>query len=346
MKPKYYNGDKLLSRHYMVNVVCGSRFGGKSTWAQRYVIKRAIRDHNNQFAVIIRYDSDKTEMCPTYFDNTMMMWYPDFELKYKKGQYWMKNNKNGETWLAGYVFALSKATKMKSSSYPLINTMIYEEFINLEGKYIKNATNPDLEAELLISLIQTVFRGNGKQFRDDGRILCVSNAYGLNNPLFRYFGVIDKIIENPFKQFYEIREKRDKDGNIEKPAILIERVDNDIDDGFGSSNSGSKWTDFRNELKIVKKPTVKKIYVQLSFDNKKFVNISKYNESLLATLTDKKDDKMYAFSCSDVRKSGIFNIDVLKKEAAYKTIMDVFNKNTMYYDGLETYIELYNILSF
>ena len=224
MNKKYYNANELLSRHHTINMICGDRFGGKSTCIQRYAIKRAIKfikgnDKGGQFAVLVRYDKDKKLLCETYFDNTMLMWYSDYELKYTRGQFLLKR-KDEELWkVVGYAFALNEATKRKSTSYPFITTMILEEFMNLEDKYIKSKSNAELEVELLISLYSTIARGNGKQVRDDVKVFLISNNFYINNPYFKYFGLIEKIVKNPFKRFYE--------QNF-SPKVLVEMTHNDV----------------------------------------------------------------------------------------------------------------------
>jgi len=342
---KYYNADELLSRHFHMNFVCGDRFGGKSTCFQRYVIRKAIKSkYLEQFAILVRYDKDIKTLCETYFDNTMMMCYPDYKLKFERGCFWIHGPEDmRDIWhKIGYGFALNRATKMKSTSYPLIKTMIMEEFMNLEDKYIKNANNTELEVELLISLYSTIARGNGKQYRDDVRVICISNNFYINNPYFRYYNLIDRIIANPFQRFYK--------SNIE-PKCIVEMTHNDIhmDIGRDEVNKGSTFRELQNELKIIKNPVVNDVLFQLSLDNKEFINAGDYNDTMLFFSNgNKMRDNVPVFSCAPVRKGAIRDISVFKKDYGdiYKVVYKAMQSNTLFYDKLSTYVTLYDIMMF
>ena len=344
---KYYNGDELLSRHYAINFICGDRFGGKSTFAQKYVLKRAIEYYKHQdndkykkeFAVLTRYDKDILMLCNTYFNNTMDMFYKDYELKFERKKFWLKKKTDSEdSWLlVGYGFALNQATKMKSTSYPYITTLIMEEFMNLEGKYIKSASNPDLEVELMISLYSTIARGNGKQVRDNVRVFCISNNFYLNNPYFRYFGLIERIAKNPFKRFYELKTE---------PTACVEMTHNDVHLSIGRDdiNKGNKFIDMQHQLHIIKFNT-KKVNYQLTFDNKTYLSVCDINDSIGIYQDEMRPDKLI-FSCSEIRKSGHSGIKLFKTLPAYKGLFALFDSNSIYYDKLESYIALYNIINF
>ena len=342
---KYYNLSEILSRHQTINMICGDRFGGKSTSVQRYTIKRAIEflKHNakgGQFAVLVRYDKDKKLLCETYFENTMLMWYSDYELRYYRGLFQMRLKDTEEWTTVGYAFALNEATKRKSTSYPFIKTIILEEFMNLEDKYIKSKSNAELEVELLISLYSTIARGNGKQVRDDVKVFLISNNFYINNPYFRYFGLIDKIIKNPFKRFYE--------QNF-SPRIIVEMTHNDVKLNIGRDevNKGNKFIDLQNQLKYATNISTKNIIFQLSLDNKEFINIAPYNDSnVVFTNGDKPRPNIMTFSCSEIKRTNILSIKTFKQMDAYKKLVESFNNNFLYYDKLDTYITLYNILNF
>lgn len=345
----YYCGDELMARHYNINMICGSRLGGKSTWVQKYIIKRAMKAKmikgiaQNQFALLVRYDKDltgPTALPVTYFDNTMMMFYPQFEIKYEAGKFYLqlKGNDKVRT-LIGYAFALSNATKMKSTSYPLINTMVMEEFMNMEGKYIKSQQNPELEVELLISLFSTVARGNGKQFRDNVRCFLISNNFYLDNPYFKYFDFISQIVQNPTKRFYY--------KNTDQIKCIVEMIRNDINLGIGRDDTykGSKFIDMQNELRYMSSNNVKKVLFQISLDNREFLNFARYNDSYAVFSNGNivRPDCM-VWSCSKIKRQGISDMKELKKMLNWKVMVQEYNDNTLYYDRLETYILFKNIL--
>lgn len=339
-KTEYYNADELLSRHYIFNMICGDRYGGKTTCIQKYAIKRAIQG-KGEFAVLVRYDKDIKLLCETYFNNTMLMFYPDFEIYYAEKKFFLRvKGTEDKGKLVGYAFALNQATKLKSTSYPFIRTIIFEEFMNLEGKYIKSSNAPDLEVELLISLYQSIARGNGHQVREDVRVFLISNNYYLNNPYFRYFGIISDVVKDPFKRFYEKKTA---------PKCIVEMTHNDVKQDIARDDihKGSKFIDLQNDLRYVKNITPKELICQLSFDNREFLNLAMYNDSAVVWSNGSKiRPDTLVYSCSPIAKKGIYNIKSLKTDQLYKVLVDEFRKNHLYYDKLETYTLLYNILTF
>lgn len=373
---KYYNSDELFARHYNFNFICGDRFGGKSTNIQAKIIKRCIKYTKKngklkeegatdsetakkevvknaikgqsrwQFAVFVRYDKDIKALCETYFDNTMMMWYPDYELIYEKRKFFLRKKNTKEKILVGYGFALNQATKLKSTSYPFIQYMIMEEFLNIENKYIKSQADPELEPRLLVSAFQSIARGNGKQYRDDVRVICISNNYFLNNPYFRYFNLIERITKSPFQRFYE---QRENDPDNDKVPCIVEMTHNDLKTiGKGDKDKGGKFVEMNHQIKYVKEPKIsdKKVNFQLSFDSKKFINVANYNDSAICYESSKRIKDVFCYSCNEIKKKGIYYIDEFWKRDASDTLESMFNRNDLYFDKLDTYITLYNILNY
>ena len=342
----YYNADNLLSRHYTLNMICGDRNAGKSTCFQRYAIKRAIKFYNNskggsQFAILTRYDKDKKILCDTYFNNTMEMFYKDYELVYKRKLFYLRHKKSKKQVIVGYAFALNEATKLKSTSYPHIDTIIFEEFLNIENKYIKTKENAELEVELLISLYSTIARGNGKQVRYDVKLFLISNCYNINNPYFTYFDFVNDIVKDPFKTFYA--------KNNGKVKALIEMTHNDIYLDFvkKSINKGNKFTDLQNEIKVVKNAGVKdnKIFMQITLDNENYISIAPYNDNYIVLKTPELKN-VIKFTCSAIMKKGLYDFGTFKRNNEFKSLQMAFNNNMLYFDNYNTFLTFYNIMNY
>lgn len=344
---RFYCGDELMARHYNFNFICGSRLGGKSTWAQKYAIKRAIKskiingEAEHKFAILVRYDKDVDTLCKTYFNNTMKMFYPDFIIDYRARRFYLivPGKNEIKPILIGYGFALANATKMKSTSYPDIDTIIMEEFMNMEGKYIKSQANPELEVEMFISLFSTIARGNGHQFRPWVRCFLISNNFYLDNPYFKYFDLIEPIVTNPTKRFYERKKE---------PKCIVEMLQNDINLGVGRDDlyKGSKFVDMQNELKIEKGINIKKSVLQLSLDNREFLTVSRYNESFIIQTNGRNPKPDCAvYSCSEIKKAGFIHTDEWRRSPMHMLLLQEYNNNSLYYDKLETYIQFKNILA-
>ena len=68
--------------------------------------------------------------------------------------------------------ALSASTHYKSTQYPFVKNMIFEEFVT-DGLYLQN------ECNLLMQLVSTVFRN-----RKDGKVFLIGNTISRVCPYF------------------------------------------------------------------------------------------------------------------------------------------------------------------
>ncbi|WP_019220037.1 phage DNA encapsidation protein [Bartonella florencae] len=78
--------------------------------------------------------------------------------------------------LCGYLIPLSLAHQYKNCSFSGVRTIIFDEYVCEQEKYLKN------EPERLMSLCETVFR-----LRDVGRIICLGSSISQFNPYFDFF---------------------------------------------------------------------------------------------------------------------------------------------------------------
>lgn len=167
----YYSPAPLLSQKCIFNYVVGNRGGGKSFSGKELAIKR-FKKKGKQFIYLRRY---QTELDP------ITDYFADIRFKFPEDTLEQKGDKlyiNGE--LAGYMIALSKTPSLKSNPYPLVTTIIFDEFIIDKGRlpYLKN------EPQLLEEFYDTVDRS-----RDEVVVLAFGNAISIVNPHFTYFNV-------------------------------------------------------------------------------------------------------------------------------------------------------------
>lgn len=354
---KFYDGSELLSRSkYNIFISLGGRNIGKSTFWQRYIIRKFIKK-KEKFIIIVKYDNDLENdgFAANYFsDSWMEKWYKDFEIVYSKKKYFIRNKKDKKDeedkksgWqLAGYAVALNKNASLKSTTtFQDATNILFEEFMPLENKYIGSKREPEKEPKLLASVYQTIARGEkGKQTRKC-RLILISNNYTFNNPYFTYFKILKMVTENPnsiFQRFYEYNDSKLhyalEFSQYEPEIIGIEADDEAL---------GIRFQDFRNDLRITKdKP--KKILFQLTFDEKTILNIAQYNEALIVFQTKNtiQDSDVICYSCSMFKNKKAFSIRVFKNREISRILINLYEKNLLYYDKLDTFINLTNILAF
>ena len=141
IKPKYYSLKQILSKNAQYNIIIGERSNGKTYACLKYAVTDYVKT-GKQSAIIRRYLEDfRGKRGATMFDALVSN--GEIE-KLTKGQYnniyyyssrWYlcyideKGDKQKDEIPFCYAFALASSEHDKSTSYPDINTIIFDEFI-------------------------------------------------------------------------------------------------------------------------------------------------------------------------------------------------------------------------
>lgn len=169
----YYSPSKLLSYNRVLNFVIGARGVGKTYGWTEHVIKRFL-NKGEQFIYLRRYKTELQDI-DTFFNAIIASGkYDDHRFEVKGKDFYIDDT------LAGYAIPLSIAVQKKSVSYPVVTTIIFDEFLIEKGNipYITN------EPSKLLNFMDTVIRN-----RDDCNVVCLSNAVTVANPYFLYFKI-------------------------------------------------------------------------------------------------------------------------------------------------------------
>ena len=240
----WYNRNELLSHNGLFNFTIGGRGVGKTfnykewaitskqqtVWVRRYAedIKALVADNGNKFCSDL-FNAGKLDENIQYYvmDNIL---YVNDEPKV-------------------YFVALSTARRLKSQSFPLVDKIIFDEFLEEDTRtsaYLKN------EVELFLGLYETINRlRTGEDGRKDVRVFFLGNLSSFVNPYFSFWHITP--FEKRFKKF--------KDG-----LIVVENYSNEkfkeIKNAtpFGKLISGTKFSQFaidnvawRDDYAFVKK---------------------------------------------------------------------------------------------
>ena len=192
---KYYDITKLLATDCLYHLVFSERSNGKSYQALLYGLKNFLK-HGEQIAVIRRWREDfKGKRGGAYFDNLVYNGEGENKIKeYSKGKYDHTVYLSGRWYMAyyddeldknitapepfAYSFALTEMEHEKGNSYPMINTVLYDEFMT-RGMYI-----PD-EFVLFMNSLSTIIRR-----RDNVKIFCCANTVDMRGcPMFKEMGL-------------------------------------------------------------------------------------------------------------------------------------------------------------
>lgn len=188
--PKYYRLDAILKTNSDYNVIFGERSNGKTYAALEYGIKKYVENHE-QMAYIRRWREDlRGKRSETLFANHIANGYIE---SITKGEYnnvlylggkWFLSKKDEETGKQipdnlpfCYSFCLSEQEHEKSTSYPNVTTIIFDEF--LTRRYYL----PD-EFMLFMNLLSTIIRQ-----RDNVKVFMLGNTVNRFCPYFTEMGL-------------------------------------------------------------------------------------------------------------------------------------------------------------
>lgn len=211
----FWNINKCLSYNALFNFIIGNRGAGKTYGAKKFVISRFLK-YGEQFVYLRRYKEELKNI--KNFFNDVSVEFPETKFKVKGKELYIDDK------LAGYVIPLSTSKIQKSTSYPDVRTIIFDEFIIDTGVY---HYLPD-EVTYFLEFYETVARMR------DVRVLLLSNAMTVGNPYFYYFN-----IKIPYNNDISC-----------KDDILIEMVNNDEfietknKTRFGKLIQGTKYGDY------------------------------------------------------------------------------------------------------
>lgn len=189
----YYSSNELRSHQCQINFVFGERGNGKSYEGKKIMIKDFL-NNGNQSVYIRRRETDIDNVKDNFFEDIKSE-FEDCEFKVR-GNYGYINDE-----IAIYFIALSTSMKRKSSPFPKVKTILFDEYIEPSFKkpnYIKN------EMFILFELINTIVRK-----RNDWKLFLLGNLISFVNPFFTEFGIEIKDTEKRFHKFL----KDEDDGN-------------------------------------------------------------------------------------------------------------------------------------
>ena len=167
----FYNYDRVISYNAFLNFLIGERGVGKTFGASEFVTRQFIKK-NDEFIYIRRYKTDLEKGKKKFFKGLIdEEKFPNHKLEVK-GNTFIIDDK-----IAGYSMTLSTAHQFKSTNFPKVKYIIFDEFLieNGQSHYLKNEVN------IFLGLIETVARMR------DVKIFCLANATSEVNPYFLFF---------------------------------------------------------------------------------------------------------------------------------------------------------------
>jgi len=183
-KLAYYDFNKVLSYNAVYNFIVGARGLGKTYGAKRHAIKKAIRN-GEQFIYLRRYKEELKNSRPTFFADIEHE-FPDHDFRVNGHVAEMahintRDDKKRKWQTIGYFMQLSNAQAQKSVAFPMVTTILFDEFIIEKGMlhYLPN------EAKAFNDFYSTVDR-----WKDKTRVFFLANALTITNPYFLEYDIL------------------------------------------------------------------------------------------------------------------------------------------------------------
>lgn len=187
----YYNYDKLFSYNFLMAFIIGERGCGKTWGAKKSVLKKYLKT-GEQFIYLRRYKTELDTSLATFWSDLQDKGcFEDHKLEVKKSKMLTEFKCDGK--VCGYAVPLSTANILKSTAFPEVKTIIFDEFLLDMGsgtyRYLRN------EVQMVLDIIETVGRLR------DIQVLFLGNALGIySNPYFAYFN-LELPYNSEFKTF-------------------------------------------------------------------------------------------------------------------------------------------------
>lgn len=255
VKPKiYYDKGRLLSYHCFFNMLIGNRGGGKTYGFKTWGIDDFIAT-GRQFVWLRRYGTEIEMLKGDKKSENNDSFLSDIEDKYKDHKLEIKGSKKKgkilvDNKVAGFYFALSTSSIAKSTIYPKVDKIIFDEFLIFGNTY--HYLNS--EVELLLEFVETIFRNREYESQFDPKVVkprgvyLVGNNITLANPYFLYFNI------KPFRQNFYVDKTR---------GLLVEQYKNDSFVAIKKASSLGKLT-------------AGTTYAEYAFENKAFMDNERF----------------------------------------------------------------------
>ena len=188
----FYNFDKLFSRDFLIAFVIGERGVGKSFNSKVAVLKKFIKT-GEQFIYIRRYKTELDTALATFWNDIQANGYfDDLRLEVKKSKMLTQFLCDGK--VCGYALPLSTANILKSTPFPNVSTIIFDEFLLDTGgtyRYLKH------EVTMFLDVIESVGR-----LRDNLKVILLGNALNVHaSPYFAYWSLELPMDGSEFRTF-------------------------------------------------------------------------------------------------------------------------------------------------
>jgi hypothetical protein len=326
----WYDPNKTLTHNALYNLIIGNRSCGKSYGLKKRVVKNFI-EKGQQFIYLRRYKDELDKSKESYFDDIIINnEFPDCKIEFKEDCYFINDQ------LFGYAMALTKAKDYKSSAYPRVSLIVFEEFIIEENgftRYLKN------EVEIFLGFYMSIDRYRGC------KVFFLGNNFSMFNPYTIFWD-----LNIPYKS------------NITKAKngkILLEMVNNEefiqerLKTDFGQLVEGTPFAAYaiQNKSRIDNKE-----FVMKKTEKSSYYFTFKYNGELYGVWVDYSVGKFFVSKDVDPFFKIVYSVTLedhspntlllksVNKSVFFKTFIEAYKDGNVYFESMKIKAIVYNVI--
>ena len=325
----YYNLNNALSYNALFNFIVGNRGAGKTYSAKSHVIRRFIKN-KEQFVYVRRFKQETRSVKKDSRFYGDLQGFDDHKFKISGDKFLVDDE------VAGFFLTLSTAKIEKSTSFPNVKWIIFDEFILDKGFHYYM---PD-EVTAFLEFYETIARLR------DVKVIFLSNAITINNPYFLYFG-----IDSPYQKSIDLY-YNDGKGNFTKknvfktgsPDILVEFYSNENfsevkkSTRFGKLLAGTIYSDYaidnemlRDNTYFVKRKT-KTTYQYTLLINGVKVGVWYDTSEVNFYLSNDIIENSFQFTFDKDLHSEGYQL-LTKSDYVYKQLIKAFNNSSLFFEN-------------
>lgn len=315
----FYNYDRVISYNAFLNFLIGERGVGKTFGASEFVTRQFIKK-GYEFVYLRRYKTDLEKGKKKFFKALINEEkFPDHKLSVSSNEFLVDDK------VAGYSMTLSTAHQFKSSNFPKVKYIIFDEFLIEDGQshYLKNEVN------IFLGLIESVARMN------DVKIFCIGNATSDINPYFLFFD-----LSIPYNNDIKLY----KNG-----LILLQYMDNKVyreakkKTKFGQLVEGTDYEDyainnkFNNDNKdfIEKKSGQAKFSFSFIYKGNQYGIWIDYNNGKMYISNDYINNGLVFATTTNDHKPNTLLFSIARKYNCWNTFINNYKLGNVYFENMK-----------
>lgn len=178
----FFSPNDVFSYNCILNFVVSARGAGKTHGSLKYILNKCF-EKDRQFIYLRRTDTEVQKVKQKLFEGLYAA--DDLHRKLSvEGDAIIETEmmgKDKKVTIRGYIIPLSLAKQYKSSAFPKVDFVLFDEFISEDNRYLSG------EVDKFLSIFETVAR-----HRSNVKALLLGNLSSSYNPYFLFWGLTPK----------------------------------------------------------------------------------------------------------------------------------------------------------